>query len=65
MKFLDGTTINGDAVQTAANKNVNNGIAGLDSGGKIAWAQFPGPKITVGTSAPSLPNVGDIWVDTN
>ena len=33
---------------------------------KLPGTAFSGTsKITVGTSAPSSPSVGDIWVDTN
>lgn len=60
-------------VPTSASSNVlttgavgtANGVAGLGADSKVAQSQLPTPKITVGTSAPSSPSVGDLWVDTN
>lgn len=31
----------------------------------VKWEVLSAPRITVGTSAPSSPEVGDLWVDTN
>ncbi|MET9360385.1 hypothetical protein ABZX93_05700 [Streptomyces sp. NPDC006632] len=42
-----------------------NGVAGLDATGKVPQAQIPTPKITVGTTAPTNPALGDVWIDTN
>lgn len=33
-------------------------------GTDMAWAD-PDPLITVGTTAPLTPSVGDVWIDTN
>lgn len=38
---------------------------GTDSKVMLAQAALPGPKITVATTAPSTPNVGDVWIDTS
>ncbi len=43
-------------------KSING--ATLLAGGNLDLVQGT-TKITVGTTAPSSPNVGDLWVDTN
>lgn len=41
-------------------------IKSSDSSFAAAWGTLPTtPTITVGTTAPSSPAVGDIWIDTN
>lgn len=41
-------------------------VKSSDSNFAAAWETLPtSPTITVGTTAPPTPNVGDIWIDTN
>jgi len=48
---------------------VSGGIGEAPTDGELyareasAWAKIP--RITVGTTAPASPGVGDIWIDTN
>ncbi|WNI17624.1 hypothetical protein [Actinacidiphila sp. ITFR-21] len=55
---------NSNLVTTSAIGTAN-GVAGLDAGGRVPQAQIPTPKITVGTTAPTSPSLGDVWIDTN
>lgn len=58
-------THNHDSAYAAATHNhVSAGISDF-SEAVDARIQANGPKITVGTTAPSSPAVGDLWVDTN
>lgn len=45
-----------------ANGSLGANMALMQSNGSVA---FWGPSLTVGTTAPSSPAVGDLWVDTN
>ena len=40
-------------------------VLGKSSGTDYATSWQTIPKITVGTTAPSEPQVGEIWIDTN
>jgi hypothetical protein len=55
----------GGNVLTTDKVGAVSGVAGLDTGGKVPQSQLPTPKITVGTTAPVSPAVGDVWIDTN
>jgi hypothetical protein len=48
------TTYSGEANKFVVVSSGSNGLVFITSA-----------KITVGTSAPASPNVGDLWVDTN
>ena len=59
---------NTDARDPKAHDQAISTITGLQSAldGKLATTVFSGlTKITVGTTAPSSPNAGDLFVDTN
>ncbi|MGW1180146.1 hypothetical protein [Streptomyces drozdowiczii] len=55
----------GGNVVTTDRVGAASGVAGLGADGKVPQAQLPTPKITVGTTAPASPSVGDVWIDTN
>lgn len=61
-------TARGAVNQTANLFEVENSgktkLAGFDKEGNLFAPNMPG-KITVGATAPSSPNEGDLWVDTN
>lgn len=54
--YLSGVT---SAIQTQLNNKLGSTAQAADS------LKVNGKKITVGTSAPSSPAVGDVWIDTN
>lgn len=53
------------AVGELAVNLVDQAIYSKNAGGTVVRLAINGPKITVGTTAPSSPAVGDLWVDTN
>lgn len=59
----------GPAGPTAVSKDPNNtsilGTDGLIYTNDRAYINSRTPEITVGTTAPSSPAVGDVWIDTN
>lgn len=61
-------TARGAVNQTAnlfeVENNAKTKLAGFDNAGNLFAPNMPG-KITVGETAPSSPNEGDLWVDTN
>jgi len=54
--FLSGAT---SALQTQINGKFGTSDVAVDA------QKVGGKKMTVGTSAPSNPVVGDVWIDTN
>lgn len=56
----DAASVQGKTVGTSEGQLVVRG-----AGGKLNADTVNNIKITVGTAAPSSPNVGDLWFDTN
>ena len=54
--YLSGVS---SAIQTQLNNKLGTTAQAADS------LKVGGKKVTVGTSAPSTPSVGDVWIDTN
>jgi len=64
MKVLTDITTKGNNVLSTADKGATNGVASLDGTGKLTSGQER-VKITVASTAPSTPAVGDVWIDTS
>lgn len=71
---LDGKQASGSYAPTTSGTsilygNASGGFSNATVGDKLSFSagilDYAGPRITVGTSAPISPAVGDLWVDTN
>ena len=60
VQAYDANTVKTGDTQTLTNKTLTSPVINSPSGFASGWS-----KLTVGTTQPSSPSVGDIWVDTN